>query len=273
MVFFREQMFPTAVTDAVSKLPGVEFALDRESAVKRFDLPSDRIGDIVVVGDKGTVVGTKKESHDLSQLGGMRLRSHGGLADSKVSFILSRKLNSNYEGIAKSRQLRNYDIFDFALNGVKRGRASVKQFARLTRNMERRHEYGDSPRYQSEKETAGTIATQNRVFRVPLSLSPSERILALPGNPGLISERHPVVLEFRIAHHHGPEGLVTLGERQGLLHWGIDISSGIEITCPASSEPQRERGQFQICESYYACCLSRWKGLLSVSHDQMGRTS
>jgi len=119
MVFFREQMSPTAVTDAVSKLPGVEFALERESAVKRFDLPADRIGDIIIVGDKGTVLGTKKESHDLSQLGGMRLRSHGGLADSKVSFIFSRNLNSNYEGIAKSRQLRNYDVFDFALNGVK----------------------------------------------------------------------------------------------------------------------------------------------------------
>ena len=119
MVFFREQMSPGAVTDVLSKLWGVELALDRESAVKRFDLPSDRIGDIIAVGDKGTVLGTKKESHDLSQLGGMRLRSHGGLADSNVSFILSRKLNSNYEGIAKSRQLRNYDIFDFALNGVK----------------------------------------------------------------------------------------------------------------------------------------------------------
>ena len=119
MVFVRERTSPGAVVDAVSKLPGVELALDRESAVKRFELPSDRIGDIIVVGDKGTVLGTKKESHDLSKLGGMRLRSHGGLADAKVSFILSRRLNSNYENIAKSRELRNYDIFDFALNGVK----------------------------------------------------------------------------------------------------------------------------------------------------------
>ena len=118
MVFFREQMPSAAVINAVSKLPGIEAVLDRESAVKKFDLPSDRIGDIVVVGDKGTVLGTKKESHDLSKLGGMRLRSHGGLADRQVYFILSRKLNSDYEGTAKSGQLRNYDIFDFALNGV-----------------------------------------------------------------------------------------------------------------------------------------------------------
>jgi hypothetical protein len=120
---------------------------------------------------------------------------------------------------------------------------------------------------------AGIIATQKQVFQQPFSRSLSERILPLPGNPGLISERQPVVLEFRIAHHHGPEGLVTLGERQSLLHWGIDIGSGIEITCPTRSEPQRESRQFQICESYYACCLSRWKGRLSVSHDQMVRVS
>jgi phosphonoacetate hydrolase len=119
MVFLRERTPPETVIEVIRKLPGVELVLDRESAVKRFDLPSDRIGDFVVVGDKGTVLGTKKENHDLTKLGGMRLRSHGGLADANVSFILSRNLNNKYQDIAKSRQLRNYDIFDFALNGVK----------------------------------------------------------------------------------------------------------------------------------------------------------
>jgi phosphonoacetate hydrolase len=117
-VFFREELPSLAVIDAVSKLPGVELVLDRESAVTTCDLPSDRIGDIVVIGDRETVLGTGKQKHDLSQLGGMRLRSHGGLADRQVYFVLSRKLNEEYEGIAKSRQLFNYDIFDFALNGV-----------------------------------------------------------------------------------------------------------------------------------------------------------
>jgi len=117
-VFFRGQVPTADAINVISKLPGVELVMDRESAVKRFELPSDRIGDLIVIGDKGTVLGTKQENHDLSKLGGMRLRSHGGLADSKVSFILSRPLNKKYEGIADSRQLRNYDIFDFALNGV-----------------------------------------------------------------------------------------------------------------------------------------------------------
>ena len=118
-VFFRGEVTTADAIDAIDKLPGVELVMDRVSAVKRFDLPPDRIGDLVVLGDKGTVLGTKKENHDLSKLGGMRLRSHGGLADSTVSFILSRPLNKAYKNIAGSRQLRNYDIFDFALNGIR----------------------------------------------------------------------------------------------------------------------------------------------------------
>jgi phosphonoacetate hydrolase len=50
-------------------------------------------------------------------LAGHRLRSHGGLGEQKVPFLLSRPLNANYRERGKSR-LHNYDIFDFALNGV-----------------------------------------------------------------------------------------------------------------------------------------------------------
>jgi phosphonoacetate hydrolase len=49
-------------------------------------------------------------------LAGHRLRSHGGLAEQKVPFLLSRPLNAQYR--ARLDGLHNYDIFDFALNGV-----------------------------------------------------------------------------------------------------------------------------------------------------------
>jgi phosphonoacetate hydrolase len=119
MVFFRVKMSTEDAIKAISHLSGIELVMDRESAVKRFELPGDRIGDLVVISNKGTVLGTKRIDHDLSQLGGMRLRSHGGLADSEVSFIISRPLNKRYEGIAESRRVRNYDIFEFVLNGVR----------------------------------------------------------------------------------------------------------------------------------------------------------
>ena len=99
-------------------LPGVELVLDKEDVCRQFDLPLDREGDFAVFGDRNTVVGARREDHDLSQLAGHRLRSHGGLGEQKVPFLLSRPLNTAYRRRAQTAPLHNYDIFDFALNGV-----------------------------------------------------------------------------------------------------------------------------------------------------------
>jgi len=103
----------------LNRQPGVELVLNRASAAKKFDLPADRIGDLVVMSDRGTVLGKSKATLDLSELGGMRLRSHGGLSDRNVYLIFSRPLNDAYANIVLSRQLRNFDVFEFALNGLR----------------------------------------------------------------------------------------------------------------------------------------------------------
>jgi phosphonoacetate hydrolase len=99
-------------------LPGVELVLDKEQVCKQFDLPIDREGDFAVFSARDTVVGARRQDHDLSQLAGHRLRSHGGLGEQKVPFLLSRPLNTEYRERAKASQMHNYDIFDFALNGT-----------------------------------------------------------------------------------------------------------------------------------------------------------
>jgi phosphonoacetate hydrolase len=99
-------------------LPGIELVLDKQQVCAQFDLPLDREGDFAVFSDRNTVVGARREDHDLNQLAGHRLRSHGGLGEQKVPFLLSRPLKPAYRKRAKDRPLRNYDIFDFALNGV-----------------------------------------------------------------------------------------------------------------------------------------------------------
>jgi phosphonoacetate hydrolase len=99
-------------------LPGVELVLDKEQVCKQFELPIDREGDFAVFSDRQTVVGARREDHNLSQLAGHRLRSHGGLGEQKVPFLLSRPINAEYQRRAKAGPLHNYDIFDFALNGV-----------------------------------------------------------------------------------------------------------------------------------------------------------
>src|ERR1700730_11697720 len=107
-----------ALMAASKQLPGVALVLDAANAAHRFELPLDREGDFIVLGDDNTAIGASREEHDLSGLAGHRLRSHGGLGEQPVTFILSRPLTREYRHIAASRQLRNFDIFDFALNGV-----------------------------------------------------------------------------------------------------------------------------------------------------------
>ena len=87
-------------------------ALSREDACKRFELPPDRIGDVVVLSTVHKVLGTSRARHDLSGLT-EPLRSHGGLTEQTVPMIANRKLS-----LPPDRKLRNFDIFDVALNFV-----------------------------------------------------------------------------------------------------------------------------------------------------------
>lgn len=102
----------------VRSLPGVELVLDRATVCERYQLPPDREGDFAVFSDRGTALGARRQDHDLSALGNHRLRSHGGLGEQRVPFLLSRPLKREYRERAETGVLRNYDIFDFVLNGV-----------------------------------------------------------------------------------------------------------------------------------------------------------
>lgn len=90
---------------------GMEAVLTREEAAERFELPADRIGDVVCVSERFTVIGTSASRHDLSGLDAP-LRSHGGISEQRVPLIVNRKL----PGLDRTRRLRNFDAFDLALN-------------------------------------------------------------------------------------------------------------------------------------------------------------
>jgi phosphonoacetate hydrolase len=108
---------PEAIIALAVPLPGVELALDRAETCRRFQLPPDREGDVAVLADIRTVIGAREADHDLTQLAGHRLRSHGGLSEARVPFILSRPLNAEYRDRAAAG-LRSHQIFEYALNGV-----------------------------------------------------------------------------------------------------------------------------------------------------------
>jgi phosphonoacetate hydrolase len=117
-VYARRAADLAALMTASAALPGVALVLDGPEAARRFEMPADREADFVALGDDNTVIGASRTEHDLSGLAGHRLRSHGGLGEQLVPFILSRPLTHEYGLVAETRRLRNFDIFDFALNGV-----------------------------------------------------------------------------------------------------------------------------------------------------------
>jgi phosphonoacetate hydrolase len=117
-VYCRGAATPEAAMRLAGALPGIEAVYDKATAARLFDLPPDREGDVVVISDGATAIGTTPAAHDLSALAGQRLRTHGGLAESQVPFILNRPLNGAYAARVARGDLRNFHIFDFAINGV-----------------------------------------------------------------------------------------------------------------------------------------------------------
>jgi len=98
------------ITSRLAALPGIEAALDRKTACARFELPEDRMGDIVIVSTRHKVLGTSLARHDLSGLK-EPLRSHGGISEQRVPLMLNRRVT-----LEAGRRYRNFDIFDLALN-------------------------------------------------------------------------------------------------------------------------------------------------------------
>ena len=89
---------------------------DRETAARKLELPTDRIGDLVVMSGRDAVLGRTPAHHDLSVLAGA-LRSHGGRYEEMVPLLISEPLNPEYAAQAAADP-RNFDVFDFTLNGT-----------------------------------------------------------------------------------------------------------------------------------------------------------
>jgi phosphonoacetate hydrolase len=105
---------PVTAADAAARiaaLPGIDLVLTRGEACARFELPEDRVGDLVVVSERLTVIGTSHDRHDLSGLDAP-LRSHGGVSEQRVPLIANRKVNA----LPAGHRWRNFDAFDLALN-------------------------------------------------------------------------------------------------------------------------------------------------------------
>jgi phosphonoacetate hydrolase len=98
------------IVERLKGLDGIEAALTRDEAASRFELPPERIGDVVAVSTRHKVLGSSAARHDLSGLD-EPLRSHGGISEQKVPLMVNRPAL-----VPAVRRLRNFDVFDVALN-------------------------------------------------------------------------------------------------------------------------------------------------------------
>jgi len=104
------------VKNWLSMQAGITEVHDKASAVVLLEQPEDRIGDLVVLSARDVVVGRRPKDHDISALDGT-LRSHGGRYEEMVPMIISHPLNQTYK-LKASGDPRNFDIFDFTVNGT-----------------------------------------------------------------------------------------------------------------------------------------------------------
>lgn len=109
-VYLPDSCDPAALAEKLSAREGIEYVGVNAEACARFELPTDRIGDLVVVSERQVVLGTKESGHDLSGLE-VPLRSHGGISEQIVPLMVNRPVRD-----LAHRSLRNFDAFDIALN-------------------------------------------------------------------------------------------------------------------------------------------------------------
>ncbi len=111
----------TDVAGRLRTLDGVDYVENRATACAEFELPEDRMGDLIVVSARGVVLGTKESEHDLSGLE-VPLRSHGGISEQTVPLTFNRAI----DGLEASRRLHNFDAFDLALNHAQAAAAAAE---------------------------------------------------------------------------------------------------------------------------------------------------
>ena len=102
-----------SVISEIKNINDIEVVLNKEDGCSKYNLPEDRMGDIICMSSEYMTIGSSKDKHNLSGLN-EPLRSHGGLHEREVPFIVNKKMPQ----IDSNKQLYNYDAFYFAILGA-----------------------------------------------------------------------------------------------------------------------------------------------------------
>ncbi len=105
------------VKDWLAIQPGITEVYDKKNGCRILEQPEDRTGDLMVLSGRDVVVGKTPADHDLQALDGT-LRSHGGRYEEMVPMLISHPLTHASYRLRASCDPRNFDIFDFTINGT-----------------------------------------------------------------------------------------------------------------------------------------------------------
>ena len=109
-IYLEDKNKINLVINEIKKINDIEVVLNNKEACSTYNLPPDRMGDIVCMSSEFSTIGSSKEKHDLKSLN-EPLRSHGGLHEREVPFIVNKKIKN----INDIEQLYNYDAFYLAI--------------------------------------------------------------------------------------------------------------------------------------------------------------
>jgi phosphonoacetate hydrolase len=104
--YLTDKIQESEIIERLGALEGIEVVLNNKDACARFELPEDRVGDIVIISTENKVLGTNASRHDLTALE-VPLRSHGGLTEQVVPFIVNRVMPD----MPNAPVLRNFDAY------------------------------------------------------------------------------------------------------------------------------------------------------------------
>ena len=112
-IYLKDKSKINDAMEEIKKIKEIEVVVSNEAGCEEYDLPKDRMGDIICMSSKYMTIGSSESSHDLSKLK-EPLRSHGGLHEREVPFISNKKINS----FLSNEKLNNYDAFYYAIAGA-----------------------------------------------------------------------------------------------------------------------------------------------------------
>jgi phosphonoacetate hydrolase len=108
-IYLPEGADRAALAERLRGVEGILTALDKDEACRTYELPHDRMGDLVITSTENLTIGTSASEHDLSGLDAP-LRSHGGLTEQEVPFIANRAMPD----LGRAPHLRNFDVLSIA---------------------------------------------------------------------------------------------------------------------------------------------------------------